>query len=192
MNSVPDACWRSAIYGLPLGFISLLIGSFHGQLRSCRTSISSETLFQLASNNSAPECDAIYEKCRCSFSPNISDKSIDCITDFSSKSIELLTMISTVLQLSTLYELFINSKQYRSIAVGIILITTLPISILFSNNMYTIACPYLVISQVNELSGIFMFGLTNIFLVIELKREKSYFSRMHATYRRREVKFTAG
>lgn len=180
-HSTPAKFGRLMLYSILLGWISLTIGSFHDEPLFCEASISSRTLFGLTSNNSAPQFAAIDVNCRRYSTPNVLHKLSIYLIDFSAGNPGILITISSVLHLCTLYDLWINFKLYpRCIVVAIFWLVGLPGFIIMVIKRYVGAHLSVVISSIHEISAIYMFGLTSLFIINEIRLQRSY------SFRRRE------
>lgn len=175
---------RVIICGMVLFMTSVLVMTFHDHVWSCQKRNWPPNLFGLGANNSEPHCTAVYEKCFCSVSRNVSKEWTDCITEFSVVGIEILIMISTVAQLYVLYELFWNLRYRRFIIAGIFWVTCALIFTPIGIKIHTTACPFFLITRINEFLVTTMSLLILGLLVIQSKRERERSCRSSWRYRR--------
>jgi len=166
-------------------FISCAISSFNIRIENCR-----ETIFSLSStntiqNSSFLKCNIPYEECRCSIISNKLKKSIECITNIQTMTAHILPVISCVLQLYLIYELFSVTGNYSHILRDIFWIIGLFIFIIIAIFTQGNTCLYFKTSDTLFTSGCF---LSVIVCWLFLHGEIYYSSRKRGkTYRKRRL-----
>jgi hypothetical protein len=103
-------------------------------------------------------CNIPYDECRCSVLSNKSNSSIKCITDNAAMTAHILPLVSYVLQLYIIYEVFSFSGNYSHIFTDIFWVVALVVFIIVAIGVHGSSCFYSNTIMVICMTGISMFG----------------------------------
>ena len=136
----PDPC--AVGYGVIVLLISTVIMSFNDQIENCRKTIFSLSSTNITPNNSSLQCNIPYEECRCSVISNKSNNAIECITDIQAMTAHISPLVSYVLQLYIIYELFLFKGKYSHILTNIFWVIVLFVFIIIAIAAHGSTCLY--------------------------------------------------
>ena len=104
-------------------------------------------------------------------SQNVSNHSAHCIPEFAVAGMEIVTTISIAVQLYVLDELIWNLQHCRFIVRGLLWVASVLISTPIAITIDTTACPFFIISHIDELEGTVTFFLITHFVAIGTREE---------------------
>lgn len=168
-------------------FTSGVILSFNSKIENCRRSIYSLSMNNIILNNSLLQlqCSIPYEECRCSFILNKYNNSIECITDIESIIAHMSPIVSYILQVYIIYEIFSFSEKSNYILRDVFSFVTLFIFTIIVINAHESTCSNYNTSEFLLYSSTFLYG---IFLCLFIVSDIKYVTCLrYKTYQKRRL-----
>lgn len=150
---------RIVFSGVIINLIFYGIWYADDQIENCRRSILSLSVTNMTLNHSLSQCSNPPEECRCSFSSNKFNNSVECITDIQAISSHILPPISFLLQLYVMYELLSSTDDYTHIFLTTLWFVAFFILTIIAIGTHGASCFFLNLKWVVGVSGLFQFGL---------------------------------
>ena len=151
ITNPPDP--RAAVCGAIILSISLVIMSYNEQIENCRKTNLSLSSTNMTLNSSSLQCNIPYEECRCSVIQNKSNNAIECITDIQTMTAHISAIVSSVLQLYIIYELFPFIGKYSHILKIVFWVIALFVFIIIAIALHGSTCLYYNTSETLILSS---------------------------------------
>jgi hypothetical protein len=168
LKSYYDGCFVTCVLSLFLA--SGVILTFNFQIEDCRTSISLLSRNNTMLNGSFSQCNISYEECRCSVISNKSNNPIECITDLQATIAHISPLVSYMLHLYVIYELFSFTGKYSHILKDIFWVIALFVFIIIAIVARGSTCLYYNTSEFLFKSSLFLFTIfVCLFIASDIK-----------------------